>query len=265
MQYFKGKKVWITGASSGIGESLAKELSKQGGHLILSGRNEAKLQQVKEKCHPNSPSILILPFDLSNTEHIEEAVKQAIDQVGTIDLLINNGGISQRSLAHETDLAIDRKIMNINYFGNIALTKAILPFMLKQGGGHIAVTTSIVGKFGFPLRSAYSASKHALYGFYDTLRAELHEKDIKVTMICPGRVHTNISLHAINRDGKEHGQLDEGQKTGISSQKAAKTILKALKRQKKEVFVGGKELLMVHIKRFIPSLFDKIARQIKPT
>lgn len=265
MEKFKGKKIWITGASSGIGEALAYEFSRYNAELVLSGRNKDKLEDVKQNCSQSKAPITIVPFDLSDQNSIKEAADSVINKMGGVDFLINNGGISQRELAHKTDLDVDQKIMSINYFGNIALTKAILPSMMEKGGGHIAVTTSIVGKFGFPLRSAYSASKHALYGFYDTLRAELHDKNIKVTMICPGRIQTNISMHALNGSGDEYGKLDDGQKNGMSSGKAAKKIVRALNKEKKEVLVGGNELLMVHLKRFVPFVFHKITRKIKPT
>lgn len=265
MKKFERKKVWITGASSGIGEALAYEFSKSNAELVLSGRNVDRLKEVKHNCPQSNSPVTIVPFDLSDEESIKEAANTVLSRVGYVDLLVNNGGISQRELAYKTDLEVDKKIMAINYFGNIALTKAVLPSMLENGVGHIAVTTSIVGKFGFPLRSAYSASKHALYGFYDTLRAELEDKNVKVTMICPGRIQTDISLHALNGQGEEHGKLDDGQKHGISSRKAAKRIIRALNKEKKEVLVGGKELIMVHLKRFMPFAFHQITRKIKPT
>jgi short-subunit dehydrogenase len=265
MKNFTGKNIWITGASSGIGEALAYEFSKIRTQLILSGRNEKKLEEVKSSCVQNGASVIIVPFDLADAESINYSVKTVIDKVGHVDLLINNGGISQREMAYKTDLDVDRKIMEINYFGNIALTKALLPYMLEKETGHIAVTTSIVGKFGFPLRSAYSASKHALYGFYESLQTEIADQNIKVTIICPGRIQTNISFHALNGEGAEHGQLDDGQKNGISSEKAAKKIIKALNKGRREVLVGGNELLMVHFKRFVPFLFRQITRKIKPT
>ena len=265
MKNFRGKRIWITGASSGIGEALAHEFSKMGTYLILSGRNQKKLEAVKNSCVQNGSSVLTVPFDLSDTNSINNSVEIVLEKYSSVDLLINNGGISQRALAQNTTLAVDQKIMSVNYFGNIALTKALLPSMLKQGYGHIAVTTSIVGKFGFPMRSAYSASKHALYGFYDTLRVEMADKNVKVTMICPGRIHTNISLHALSGKGSEHGELDDGQKNGLASDKAARKIVKGLKKERREVLVGGKELLMAPLKQYVPQIFYRIVHQIKPT
>jgi len=263
--HFQGKTIWITGASSGIGKSLAHEFSKMDTQLILSGRNQRKLEEIKDTCLQNGSSVLTVPFDLSDRNSINNSVEIVLEKYRSIDLLINNGGISQRAFVQNSSLDVDQKIMSVNYFGNIALTKAILPSMLEQGHGHIAVTTSIAGKFGFPMRSAYSASKHALYGFYNTLRIELADQNIKVTMICPGRIQTNISKHALNEKGEEHGEMDDGQKNGITSEKAARKIIRALKKEKREVAVGGKELLMLPIKRFTPWLFYQIVRKINHT
>ncbi len=208
---------------------------------------------------------MILPFDLADQNSISAAVTSVINNAGKLDVLFNNGGISQRSFIVETPLEIDRKLMEINYFGGVRLTKEILPFMIQNGGGQIAVTTSISGKFGFPLRSAYCASKFALYGFYETLRLEMKEKNIHVTFICPGRVQTNISYHALDKDGKPHGIMDSGQKAGIPAEKAAKKILHAIAKNKREALIGGKELLMVSIKKYLPFIFFKIVNRINYT
>ena len=181
-----------------------------------------------------------------------------------VDCLLNFGGISQRSFVSETPLFVDRKIFEVNYFGTIVLTKAILPSMIKNGGGQIAVTSSIVGKFGFPYRSSYSASKHALHGFFESLRAENIKNNIRVSVIIPGRIKTNISLNAIDKDGNKHSKMDEGQDIGKSVTQSAKVICKKLQREKKEILVGGKELLMVHIRRFLPSLYYYLAPRVKP-
>jgi short-subunit dehydrogenase len=182
-----------------------------------------------------------------------------------IDILINNGGVSQRTLVKDTTMEIFRKIMEINLFGAVQLTKLVLPVMIKNGGGHIIATSSISGKFGFPLRSAYAASKHALHGFFETVRLENINENIKVTIVCPGRVKTNISYNAISTDGKPHGKMDDGQNEGISPEKCALQIMKAIRKNKKEVLIGGKELMMVHFKRFAPFIFYKIASKIKST
>ncbi len=177
-------------------------------------------------------------------------------EMGSIDVLFNNGGISQRGHASETEESVDRKIMEVNYFGTIALTKAVLPIMRKQGSGHILVTSSLVGIFGFSLRSAYAASKHALHGFFESLRMEEKANNIKVTMICPGRIKTEISKSALTKDGKEYGALDPGQQNGMLVEDCAKQIVKATKRNGKEVVIGSlAERIGVLLNRFIPSLF----------
>ena len=157
-----------------------------------------------------------------------------------------------------------RKIMEINYFAPVTLAKAILPWMLEKGGGHIAVTTSIAGRFGFPLRCGYSSSKFALYGFFETLQAEYADRGIQVTIVCPGRVRTNISFYALDKGGRQHGQLDPGQAGGLSAEIAASKIVRAIARGKREVLVGRGELAMVWIKRFFPGLCARLARRIKP-
>jgi dehydrogenase/reductase SDR family protein 7B len=231
-QNFKNKVVWITGASSGIGEALAIALAKEGARLVLTARNEEKLTMLKEKCQNFCEHCLVLPMDLFQIASIPVAVEQVIAEFGRIDMLINNAGISQRALTREADLSIDRKVMELNFFSPVAMTKAVLPQMIQQKSGHIVAVSSIVGKFGFPLRSAYSSSKHALFGFFDSLRAE--EDDLDVTIIIPGRIQSNISLNAIGKDGKADGKMDAGQANGMPADKCAAIIVKGLKNKKKE-------------------------------
>ena len=261
---FKDKIIWITGAASGIGEALAYQSVEYGGKLILSDIDEAGLSKVVTTCESFGASVLNLPLDLSARESIERAVVLAMEHFGRVDVLINNGGISQRSLTWETPPEVDHKIMNINFFGAVILTKAVLPHMMEQGSGYIAATSSITGKFGFPLRSAYAASKHATQGFFETLGIELAGKNISVTIAMPGRVQTNISLNALTGDGTPHGKLDPGQATGIPADLCAKRYLDAIYKRKHEILIGGKELMMVHIRRFLPSLFYRMARKVKP-
>jgi len=262
MHHFQDRVVWITGASSGIGAALAIEMAGAGARLVLSGRNHQALEKIQQRCTRLGASAEILPFDIAQPDHVPEAARHLLDHFGRLDLLVNNAGISQRSLVQNTRLSVDRRIMEINYFGNIALTKAVLPFMLQQGYGHIAVTTSIVGRFGFPLRSAYSASKHALYGFYESLRTELSGSGIHVTFITPGRIQTDISLHALNDQGDQQGVMDPGQARGMPVDRSARHIMKGLIKQKKEILVGGKELWMVFIYKFFPAWFYRIVRKI---
>jgi len=263
LMFYSDKCVWIIGASSGIGEALAIELSKQNTRLIISSRNEPKLSQIKKECEANGSDCTIIPLDLSKADSFKEKAALAYAQFNQLDYLIINGGISQRSYIKETPLEIDRQLMEVNYFGHIAITKAVLPYMIKQQSGHIATVSSIVGVFGFPLRSAYSASKHALHGFYETLRIEHLKDHIKVSIIIPGRVKTNISLNAINENGLPYNKLDEGQAKAMSPKKAAKGILKGLRKEKKEILIGGTELIMVYLKRFFPFIFHRIANKVK--
>ncbi len=260
---YKNKTVWITGASSGIGKAVAIEISKEKPFIILSGRNELALNEVSALCEKNGSKTLIVAFDLGNEKSVAEATEKVKSMNIKIDCLFHFGGISQRSFASETPLFVDRKIFEINYFGTIALTKAVLSGMIENGGGHIAVTSSVVGKFGMPYRSSYSASKHALHGFFESLRAENVKNNIAVSVIIPGRIKTNISLNAINKEGLTHAKMDEGQDKGMSAEEAAKKIICKLKKQKREILVGGKELLMVHIRRFLPFLYYYMSSRVK--
>ncbi len=262
--YFTNKTIWITGASSGIGKAVAIKLSEENTHLILSDINEKGLREVVDICEKNSCTTQIVQVDLSDEKSVESAILQVAKKRLKIDSLYHFAGISQRSLVSETPLFVDRKIFEINFFGAIALTKAVLPEMIKNGGGQIAVTSSIVGKFGFPYRSSYSATKHALHGFFESLRAENRQNNIQVSIIIPGRVKTNISLNAINKEGKTHSKMDDGQSSGITAEKAAEIICRNLKKNKKEILVGGKELMMVHIRRFLPRLYYYMSSRIKP-
>lgn len=261
---FKEKNIWITGASSGIGEALAIEISKDKPYLILSGRNEAALKKVAEKCQKNGSTTRIITFDLADEQDVLSAANKILEQQIQIDALYHIGGISQRSFVTETPVEVDRKIFEVNFFGTVALTKAILPRMIENGGGHIAFTSSIVGKFGFPYRSAYSASKHALHGFFESLMAENKANNIRVSAIIPGRIKTNVSINALNKSGEPHGQMDEGQDKGKTAGWAARKIYRKLKKEKKEILAGGFDLLMVYIRRFLPPLYYYMASKVKP-
>lgn len=261
---FTGKVVWITGASSGIGEALVKTFVREGSRVIASSNDSERLERVAAECSGLKGSIMCVPFDLSDTSGIDAVVSGVVQQEGRIDMLLNIGGISQRALLIDTPLWLDRKIMEINYFGTVALTKAVLPHMIACGGGHIAATSSITGRFGFPLRSAYSASKQALHGFFETLLIEHRKDNIRVSVIIPGRVQTAISLHALTAEGKEHGRMDEGQKGGVTAMRASEQIIRGLQQNRREILVGSRELLMLKIRKYLPSLFFRIAGRIKP-
>lgn len=264
MKSFKNKVVWITGASSGIGKEAAMQLSKMGAKLILSSRKETELNDLKSSLS-DPESTLVLPLDLTQPETFAEAVAKVYNQFGKVDLLFNNAGISQRSYVVDTDISVDRKLMEINYFGTVALTKAVLPRMLKAGGGHFAVVTSVVGKFGFGVRSAYSASKHALHGFFESLYIELNKQGIEITLIAPGPIQTDISINALDGSGKATGEMDDMQKNGMPVDMAVNEMLHAIANKKKEIIIGGfKEKLGVKLKAFWPKLFFKMASNQNP-
>lgn len=264
MKSFNNKVVWITGASSGIGEALLYRLVELGARVVASSNREEELIRTRKNCGERSNMVHIVPLDLAENDGFDRLADTVISEMGEINYLINLGGVSQRATISETPLWLDRRIMEINYFGTIALTKAVLPHMIRNGGGHIVATSSISGRFGFPLRSAYSASKQALHGFFETLHIENNRFNIRASVIIPGRVKTNISLHALTATGTEHGKLDPGQAKGITPEKAAEKILRGIRRNKREILVGSSELLMLYIRKFFPSLFFNIAGKIKP-
>ena len=262
---FSDKIIWITGASSGIGKALAIELSQQNAKIILSSRKSKELALVKEQCK-DANAVKIVTLDLEDYTNLQSKVEEAIAAFGKIDILVNNGGISQRSLARDTLIAVDKRIMDINYLGTVALSKVILPHFIKNKKGHFVVTTSIVGKIGTPLRSSYAASKHALHGFFDSLRAEHHKDNISVTLVCPGFVNTNVSKNALTGNGTPQQKMDIATAKGISPERFAKLMAKAIQHKKEEVYIAGaKEKLGVYVKRFYPKLLSKLIRKLSVT
>ena len=260
----KNKVVWITGASSGIGEALVYAYDKMGAKLILSARNRDELYRVKTAC--KSPvNIHVLPLDLENTASLEIKAEEAIRIYGHIDLLINSAGISQRSLALDTKLQTEQRLMDVNFWGTAVLSKAVMQNMIAHGGGKIVCISSLVGKFGTRLRSAYSASKHALHGYFDSLRAEVFDKNIQITIICPGFIKTKVSVNALTADGSPQGTMDSGQENGMLPAECAKQIVPAIQQNKEEVYIGGKETKGIWFKRFFPLRFSKYMRTAKVT
>jgi dehydrogenase/reductase SDR family protein 7B len=264
MGSLQNKVVWITGASSGIGEALVYECAKQNAIIILSARRENELIRVAKAANLNSSNSLIIPFDLSQTTDVKELAQQIISTFGKIDVLINNGGQSQRAEAIETSLETERTLFEINYFSAVNLSKAVLPFMLKNKTGKIVVVSSIAGKFGFYLRSTYSAAKHALHGYFESLRLEIETKGVTVLLVCPGKIKTNVSLNAASTNGISHNKMDDSHKNAMSAEECAQQIMEGILKNKEEIFIGGKELLAAKIKRFFPTLFGKIIRKQSP-
>jgi len=258
---FKDKKVWIVGASAGIGERIAYGCALRGARVILSSRRKEALEEVAGKCRDLGGEAHVYPMDVTAPDQIELMCNEVIEDHGGVDILINNAGVSQRSLVSESPISLDRRLMEINYFGIVDITKRMLPSMLGQGHGHIAVTSSPVGKFGFPLRSAYSASKHALHGFFESLYLENRKHGIKVTMVCPGRVRTEMSINALTADGSTHGVTDQRLAKGMSAEECAEKYIKAIERNKREVYMG-QESILIYFRRFIPSVFYWIAEKV---
>jgi dehydrogenase/reductase SDR family member 7B len=261
----KDKVVWITGASSGIGEALAFQLSRAGAKLILSSRDRDELFRVKETCSGSPLNIHVHPLDLEQTHTLDRKAKEAERMFGRIDFIIHSGGVSQRSLALETSLEVAQKIMNVNFWGTVALTQAVLPGMLAHRTGHIVVISSLVGKFGTKLRSSYAASKHALHGYFDSLRCEITEPGVQITIACPGFIRTRLPFNALLGDGKKQNRMDDAQENGMSPEECARQILQAVLTGKEEVLIGGKETRAVFFKRFFPRLFSKKIRSAKVT
>lgn len=251
------KVIWITGASSGIGEALAYELSRNGSILILSSRRKEALELVRSNCKfPNRTAIL--PLDLNAFDALPEKVNEAISLYGKIDVLINNGGISQRSLIAETTFEVFKKMVDVNYLGTIQLTNSLLPYFIAQKQGHYVTVTSLMGKFGSPYRSGYCGAKHALHGYFDVLRME-HEKDnINVTLICPGFIQTDVAKNALTADGTAQNKQDEATANGLDVTVCAKRIIRAMNKKKFENYIGGKEVFGVYLKRFFPKLLHKL-------
>ena len=264
MKKLRNKVIWLTGASSGIGEALAYELARCPGiRLILSARRKVELDRVKGNCPPEvQANVRVLPLDLSQPDTLRLCTEAAIQLFGHVDILINNGGISQRSLVNETSLEVDRRIMEVNYFAPVALTKYLLPHFISRRGGHIANISSLTGKFGTPFRSGYAASKHALHGFFDAVRAEHYKDNIRVTMICPGFIHTPITLSALTGDGTPLNKMDDAQYHGKPVDWCARKIVHAIATNKQEVYIGGREVMGVYVKRFFPLLFSRLIRKV---
>lgn len=255
----------ITGASSGIGEALAYEMAKKGAKLILSARRKEELERVKSAC-ASPEDVHVVPLDLADAESIIPTAKKAESIYGHIDILVNCGGISQRDKVINTKMDVDRRLMEINYFGSIAMTKALLPKMVERKSGHQVIITSATGIVSTPFRSSYAASKHALHGFYDALRAEHHDEGLKVSIILPGYVKTKISFNALMGDGSKQNTMDKAQENGLSPEQCAQKTVQAIERNKEEVYIGGfREVAGIYIKRFFPGLFSSIVRKTAVT
>lgn len=263
---FKDQVVWITGASSGIGEALALQFAAEGARLVLSARREQELQRVRRSCLEQGladDQVLVLPLDVTDHAAMPAAVDRIVATFGRIDMLINNAGISQRSRCVDTDMAVYRALMEVDVLGQIALTKQVLPRMISQGSGHIAITSSVAGKIGAPFRTGYCAAKHAVMGFFDALRAEVAQQGIRVTTITPGFIRTNISVHALQGDGSEFGEIDADIEGGMDVTRCAEVIMDGFRKGTPEIAVGeGMEMKALWLKRFLPSKVFRLAEKM---
>jgi short-subunit dehydrogenase len=254
--------VWVTGASDGIGAALVKEFSKAGYTVVLSARREDLLRKVAEESGLIADKCMILPLDLEHTEGIQKDVDKIIERFGSIDVLLLNAGISQKGMAENTLESVERSIMEVNYFSNTRITKAVLPYMKAKGHGKIAVVSSIIGKFGGPFLSTYAASKHALVGYFESLRYEVNADNISVLIVTPGFIRTGIAKKAVTEDGSAFNEDSKAQEKGTSPDKVASKIRKAVEGGKKHIYVGGPETFTPLFKFVFPGVFYKIWKKL---
>jgi dehydrogenase/reductase SDR family member 7B len=261
MNDFHNKVIWITGASSGIGEAMAYELARRGALLILSARRADVLEAVKSRCE-RPDRHLVLPMDMTDHSRFREQTAAVLSTYGHIDMLVNNAGVSQRALVKETPVEVDGQIMELDFFGPVALTKVVLPHMLARGSGHLVAVSSVVGLVATPYRSAYASAKHAIIGFHDALRAEVHDAGLRVSVLCPGFVRTNVSLSALTADGTPHGKVDAQQDKAMSAEAFARKAVDGLARGKGRIVIAGKERLAVYLGRLSPALLERLVRKV---
>lgn len=262
MSFFSSKTIWITGASSGIGEALVKEFSKAGANIIMSARRSHELERVKNtSSHPEK--IAILTLDLENNQRAEEWVKEAWSVFNGVDILINNGGLGQFGSVLETKADVERKLFEVNYFGAVALTKAILPRMIEASHGKIVAIASIAGKFGQANLAAYSSSKAALILYFESLKEELHDSPIDIQVISPGFINTQVTINSLDASGKPLNKNSPAQENGMPAQKFALRLLKALQGRRFHSYIGQKELLAVPLHSLAPRLFYSLLRKSK--
>jgi short-subunit dehydrogenase len=259
---FHNKVVWITGASSGIGEALAYAFAAEGALLVLSARREEELQRVAKACG----NAYVLPFDMLSLSEHADRVQDVIQTYGRIDYLVLNAGVSQRSFVKDTEFDVYRRLFEVNFFSIVSLTQAVLPVYTAQKSGVFVPIASVAGRISTPRRAAYGATKHALIGFFDSVRAEVFNDGIRVTTILPGYIKTNISLNAMNEKGEAYGKMDPNQAKGLDPSFTAQKILHAVLAEKNEFFVGGfLEGFGLFVKRFFPSIMPFMLRKIKNT
>jgi dehydrogenase/reductase SDR family protein 7B len=260
----ENKTIWITGASSGIGLELCRQLAGKGARIVLSARRRDALIEIAESLPGGMERHWVVPLDLADADKLVDAVQSQLPEIGAVHVLINNAGISQRSLFIDTDLAVYRQLMEVNYLGSVAMTKALLPGMIAQHQGMIVCVSSVAGKIGSKLRSGYSASKFAVVGFMDCLRAETAQQGIQCLTVCPGSIQTNIAINALNESGEAQNKNDDSIINGMPVETCVRGIVKAMMNDRDEVVVGkGISAIAPTIKRFFPGLFNRISAKME--
>lgn len=261
----KGKQIWITGASSGIGLEMSLLAAEAGAHLCLFSSRKDPLAEASRLCAAKgAASVRFEVIDLSNTEKAIKVAESVLEGNAAPDYLILNAGVSQRARTLETDLATSRKIMDLNFFGAVAMAQAALPAMVANGGGNIGVTSSLTGVFGFPLRSTYAASKHALHGYFESVALEYARENIKVTCAIPGFIKTSISVNSLSGDGSRHGKMDSNQEKGMDPRKCARQYWDAVIRGRWQKVIGGFDTIMVFFYRHMPFVYRFLGKRISP-
>ena len=263
MGYFNNKTIWITGASSGIGRSLTIQLAKLGAKLVITARRKEELEKVKLECV--NAEVHIHPFDLSDLDNLDEFSNSVQKEIGDIDILINNAVISAWSSINGTQFKVYEDVMNLDFFSVVKLIQSVLPNMILRKEGQIVTNTSLLGKFAIKKRSVYASAKHALHGFMDALRAEVYEHNIKVNIVAPGFVNTEVGMKALTEDGTPYGANDRGHESqGMDVNKAANMIIQAIEKNKRESYIVPKfafPRVVLIISRFLPGLAAIIARR----
>ena len=255
---WNGKRIWVVGASSGIGKGLVNELSKRGSKLIISARRTELLQAIAD-VHSET-EIKVLPADLEQHDELPAIAQKAWSIFGGLDYVFLNAGMSVRDLVSETMTEAERKVMDINFWGPVIITKELLPQFIKSNEAHIVVTSSLSGKYGVPKLASYAASKHALHGYFDSLRTETFKTGLKIHIAIPGFIKTNITVAGLKGDGTVNGQMQQSLEKGMDADKCAEIILKNLAKGKEEFVVGGSERHTVFINRLFPGLTKRMIR-----
>ncbi len=257
---FHEKNIWITGASSGIGEALALALAEKGARLVLSSRDKAGLDRVAAECTRRQPGLepIVEPFDVAEHDELPSVVQRVLERTGGIDILISNAGVGQRASALSCAPDVVKRIFNVNFFGAAFLSRELLPSMLKRGSGRIVVVSSVLGTFHLPGRSAYAASKHALQGYFDTLRAELRGSGVAITVVRPGWIETSMSRNALTAEGTSYGKATKALSRKMSSEKCAQKILKTIASGKEDAVIGGIEKWGGILRMLFPRVYDRV-------